>query len=102
MLRNTQFTKRSPGPEQDADDVFGVRGVCRRAGVRLRTRQCTCLCTLLADLEARPRNTPLAVEKAARSILNGIADPPPPRARPNPAVYGAIPVSAALRYVAEE
>ena len=44
--------------EQFVVDVFYVRGVCGRAGVRVRTRQCACLCSLPADLEARPRAIP--------------------------------------------
>ena len=44
--------------EQDGADVFCVHGVCGRAGVRVRTRQCACLCSLLAVKEARPHAPP--------------------------------------------
>ena len=46
--------------EQVDVHVFGVRGVCGRAGVRVRTRQFARFCTVPADLEACPRVPPLA------------------------------------------
>ena len=60
MLRNNKIDadQEHQAMEQFVVGVFYVRGVCGRAGVRVRTRQCACLCSVPADLEARPRDPP--------------------------------------------
>ena len=88
-------------PEQDGVAVFGVQGVCGRAGVRVRARVPACA-PCRQHLKARtPACSPLGWQ-AACSALNVITDLPPPRACTPPAVYGMVPAAPALRYVALE